>query len=283
MRSSAARELEAGSAGGAGRPGSLCFVGTGIRFGLQTTDEAKDRIERAGKVLYMFADPAPIRWIEHLNASAKSLYRFYAPGKPRSDTYQEMVDEILAWVRKGLDVCVVLYGHPGVFVTPSHEAIRRAREEGFEAAMVPAVSAEDCLFADLGVDPGDGCQTYEATEFLLFPRRIDVNSALILWQVAGVGERRGAVAPSLDGLRVLAERLAQDYGPQHEVILYEASPYPIADPVIERVRLADLPSSTPTPMATLYVPPKAPPSPDLEMFDRLKLPRPDGKAADSPA
>src|SRR2546429_6584747 len=46
---------------------------------------------------------------------------------------------------------------------------RQAREEGFEAEMLPAVSAEDCLFADLGVDPGDeGCQSFEATSFLLF-------------------------------------------------------------------------------------------------------------------
>src|SRR5206468_2355822 len=124
-------------------------VGTGIRFGLQTTEEAKDRITRADQVLHLFANPVPIKWIERLNPSAQSLHRFYAPGKPRRETYAEMVQEIMAWVRKGLDVCVVLYGHPGVFVTPSHAAIRQARREGFEATMLPAVSAEDCLFADL--------------------------------------------------------------------------------------------------------------------------------------
>jgi uncharacterized protein YabN with tetrapyrrole methylase and pyrophosphatase domain len=220
----------------------------------------------------------PISWIERLNPSAQSLYPFYAPGKPRRETYNEMVQEIMAWVRRGLDVCVVLYGHPGVFVTPSHEAIRQARQEGFEATMLPGVSAEDCMFADLGVDPGDGCQTYEATEFLLYPRMIDYRSALILWQVAGVGERGGAVAPSLEGLGVLAERLEEDYGPDHEVILYEASPYPVAGPTIERVRLRDLPSATPSPMATLYVPPRAEAQPDLEMFDRLGVPRPEGDA-----
>jgi hypothetical protein len=34
--------------------------------------------------------------------------------------------------------------------------------------MLPAISAEDCLFADLGVDPADhGCPSYEATDFLV--------------------------------------------------------------------------------------------------------------------
>ena len=49
----------------------------------------------------------------------------------------EMVEEILAAVREGKRVCAVFYGHPGVYVKPSHEAVRRARKEGFEARMLP--------------------------------------------------------------------------------------------------------------------------------------------------
>jgi hypothetical protein len=38
--------------------------------------------------------------------------------------------------------------------------------------MLPAVSAEDCLFADLGVDPGAaGCQSHEAADFLILDTR----------------------------------------------------------------------------------------------------------------
>src|SRR5437773_2103233 len=76
-----------------------------------------------------------------------------APGKPRRETYAEMVEELLAPVRAGHNVCAAFYGHPGVFVNPGHEAIRRARAEGFPARMLPAVSALDCLVADLGIDP----------------------------------------------------------------------------------------------------------------------------------
>src|SRR5213593_5193576 len=102
--------------------GSLTVVGTGIRHGLQTTPEARAAIERAEKVLYLVPDPLPAAWIEDLNPSAESLARFYAVGRPRADTYAAMVGEILAWVRKDIDVCVAFYGHPGAFVEPGHEA-----------------------------------------------------------------------------------------------------------------------------------------------------------------
>jgi Tetrapyrrole (Corrin/Porphyrin) Methylases len=233
-------------------------------------------IERADKVLYLFADPVPATWITKLNPSAQSLEGFYAPAKDRDRTYQEITEEILRWVRSGLHVCVVLYGHPGVLVAPSHEAIRRARAEGFHARMLPGVSSEDCLFADLGVDPGAwGCQSYEATNFLLYRRCFDTSTPLVLWQVAGVGVREGATRPSAAGLRALADFLQDHYGPDHEVILYQASPYPLLDPIVQPMPLRDLPDADLTAMCTLYVPPKGAPAPNAEMHARLELSLPD--------
>jgi hypothetical protein len=257
-------------------PGSLTVVGSGIKAGLQTTPEAVLSIKRANKVLYLFADPVPATWISKLNPSAQSLEGFYSPSKDREQTYQEMVEEILSWVRRGLYVCVVFYGHPGVFVAPSHAALRRAREEGFPARMLPGISAEDCLFADLGVDPGDwGSQSFEATNFLLYQRRFDTSTPLLLWQVAGVGVRQGITRPSTSGLQVLTEFLEDYYGPDHEVILHQASPYPIFDPIVQRVRLGDLPTVDLSAMCTLYVPPKMPPPPSPEMHARLGVSSPD--------
>jgi uncharacterized protein YabN with tetrapyrrole methylase and pyrophosphatase domain len=248
-------------------------VGIGIRFGLQTTPEALESIERAEKVLFLFSDPAPAGWIKRQNPSAESLEGFYAPGKPRAEIYEGLVDEILAWVRKGLEVCVVFYGHPGVFAEPAHESIRRAREEGFPTGMLPGVSAEDCLFADLGVDPGYGCQSYEATDFVLYPPTFDPHVSLVLWQVAGVGARVGRTEPARDGLRILAQRLIERYGPGHEVVLYEASTYPIGGPSIDRIPLSDLAEHDVTAMTTLYVPPIGRRPRDEGMLDRLGMSR----------
>ncbi len=252
--------------------GSLTVVGSGIKAGFQTTPEAMRWIEAADKVLYLFTDAVPVAWIRKVNPSAESLEGFYSTEKDRRQTYEEITEEILSWVRRGLVVCAVFYGHPGVFVAPSHQAIQRAREEGFQARMLPGVSAEDCLFADLGVDPGIwGCQSFEATNFLLFRRRFDTCTPLVLWQIAGVGLRAGGVEPSVAGLPVLTEFLQDCYGPDHEVVLYQASAYPVFDPIVERVRLQDLPAAEITPMCTLYVPPHRTPPPDPEMHARLGI------------
>jgi uncharacterized protein YabN with tetrapyrrole methylase and pyrophosphatase domain len=261
--------------------GALVVVGMGIRAGLQTTSEARRCIQRADKVLYLASDfSAPQDWIHHLNPSARSLARFYAPGKPRTDTYAEIVEEVLGWIREGNDVCLALYGHPGVFADPAHHAIRQATQEGFPARMLPAVSAEDCLFADLGVDPGDGCQSFEATDFLLYPPRFDISTSLILWQIAAVGRREAVATPDLEGLAVLAEQLSASYGPHHEVVLYEATTYAIGEPSIQRVPLRHLPSAHLTGMTTLYVPPLGTRTPDPAMFVRLGVDP--GHARDEP-
>src|SRR5216683_1496595 len=107
----------------------------------------------------------------------------------RMYAYNATVEHILGCVRTGDKTVGAFYGHPGVFVYPSHEAIRRARSEGYSAKMLPGISAEDCLFADLGIDPAVcGCQTFEATDFLLHGRRIDPSSSVVLWQIGVVGD-----------------------------------------------------------------------------------------------
>jgi uncharacterized protein YabN with tetrapyrrole methylase and pyrophosphatase domain len=184
-----------------------------------------------------------------------------------------MTGEILDEVRAGKRVCVAFYGHPGVFVTPSHEAIRLAREEGFEARMLPGVSAEDCLFADLGVDPARfGCQSYEATDFLVRRRGVDTGAALVLWQVGTVGSEGAAAEAQPTGLAVLVERLLQDYPPDHEAVLYEASPYFGFAPLIRRVPLGELGPEHVTAMATLYLAPLRQAPIDEAVLERLGLP-----------
>jgi uncharacterized protein YabN with tetrapyrrole methylase and pyrophosphatase domain len=253
-------------------PGSLAIVGTGICLGVQLTPEARAAIQNADAVLYLAAEPASRSWLESLRPDARSLHHHYRVGRPRRHSYEAMVDEILGLVRGGAAVCVAFYGHPGVFVTPSHAAIARAHEEGFEARMLPAVSAEDCLFADLGVDPGRrGCLSFEATDFLVNARPLDTSAVLVLWQVSVIGAKQHRTTPSRAGLRVLQDRLELDYPRDHEVVLYEASPYPIAGPLIVTLPLTELGEAEPTPLATLYVPPSTEPVPEAAVLERLGL------------
>ena len=238
--------------------GSLTVVGTGIQLVGSATWEAIRCIEEADRVLYAASEGATAHWIESLNPRTESLDILYKPGLPRMATYRETVEHILGFVRHGYRVCAVFYGHPGVFVYASHESIRRARSEGYEAQMLPGVSAEDCLFADLQVDPQvHGYQGYEATDFLIRNRNFDPGCALVLWQIGVVGELGYKQAPNVAGLRILTEYLCRYYDPSHEVIVYEAAQYPIHDPRMDRIALGKLPDTRITAFCTLYVPPRS--------------------------
>ena len=255
--------------------GSLTVVGTGIQLGTQLTPEARTAIENADIVLSLVTEPVMQAALERLNPKTRSLHEHYVVGESRADAYEAMVVDILDHVRRGLDVCAAFYGHPGVFVAPSHEVVRRAREVGFPARMLPGISAEDCLFADLGIDPARfGCQSYEATDFLVHARHVDTTAILVLWQLGTVGSAAASAEPRPSGLRVLVDALLELYPPGHEVVVYEASPYPGFDPLICSVQLSDLAPEHVTAMSTLYVPPHEPPRRNLTMMDRLGLPRP---------
>jgi uncharacterized protein YabN with tetrapyrrole methylase and pyrophosphatase domain len=255
--------------------GSLTVVGTGIQLGTHLTREARVLLESADVVLSVVAEPGMQAVLEDLNPQTQSLHRLYEVGESRREAYAAMAEEILRHVREGKNVVAAFYGHPGVFVAPSHEAIRMARAEGYRATMLPAVSAEDCLFADLGVDPSRfGCQSYEATDFLVHRRRIDPTATLVLWQIGTVGSTVAASTTQPTGLPVLVETLLEHYPPEHEVTVYEASPYPGFDPLVRTVRLGELSAEHVTALSTLYVPPREKAPLDLTMIDRLGLPRP---------
>ena len=256
-------------------PVQLVVAGTGIRVAGQLTIEAAHCIRCAERLYFSVADPAGERVIRALNPAAVPLMPLYVEGKPRSETYEEMVEAILGSVRAGYQTAAIFYGHPGVFAFPSHEAVRRARQEGYSARMLPAISAEDCLFADLGVDPADsGCQSLEATDFLLRMRTIDTTQQLILWQVGVLGEwayRRDAY--DLSALPMLVRKLLEHYPAEHGATVYEAASALGAEPRITRTTLGELAGVPLTPISTLYVPPLRAAQFDLAYATWLPLPR----------
>ena len=254
------------------RSGSLTVVGTGIQAAAHLTAEGRLAVEQADEALYLVNDPASAAWIERANRKPRSLTPFYEQGKDRREIYAGIVDEIVSRVRHEVDVCAVLYGHPGVFAWPGHEAIRRLRAEGFRARMLPGISTEDCLVADLGIDPAStGSQSYEATDFLVRRRTIDPGAVVILWQVGLVGEWSFDPAPSMRGLPLLIERLLELYPAEHETILYEASPYPMCEPIVQRLPLRDVGAAEVSPVVTMVLPPRDEPEFDQEMLERVRL------------
>jgi hypothetical protein len=152
-----------------------------------------------------------------------------------------------------------------------HRAIALARAEGFEAHMEPGISAEDCLYADLGIDPGTcGCQHYEASQFMFYRRRIDPSAYLVLWQVGVAGDRsvtRYGTGPA--HRRLLVERLAEDYPADHPITLYEAATLAITLPRREGMPLSQLVEADLRLQTTLVIPPAVPMQRDQAMLDRI--------------
>jgi len=252
--------------------GSLVCVGVGITLGSHLTPLARSWIEGADVVFVVVSDAIVERWLEEMRPNVRSLQPLYAEGKPRQRTYRDMVQAILAEVRAGKKVCVAFYGHPGVFAWTPHRAIAVARKEGYFAHMEPGISAEDCLYADLGIDPGAvGCQHYDASQLLYWKRRIDPTAYLILWQAAMVGSGIPAMGPDCAAAcrALLAERLAVDYPLDHKLIVYRAATLPIHAPRIERITLRRLAKARIEAADTLVFPPARRAIPDEKMLRRL--------------
>jgi siroheme synthase len=251
--------------------GSLACVGLGMMLGAHVSPRARSHIEQADVVFVLVSDPLVELWVQDMRPDARSLQPYYVEGKSRLASYGEMVEAMLAEVRQGRRVCGVFYGHPGVFALVPHKAIQRARDEGLAAHMEPGISAEDCLYADLGIDPGKyGCQHYEASQLMFYRRRIDPSAYLVVWQVGMAGDRslaRFSTGPAYRQL--LVELLARDYPMDHPVIAYEAATLPITAPRMDELRLSELVEADLRLQTTLVFPPAVPMQRNEEMLDRL--------------
>lgn len=251
--------------------GSIACVGLGMTLGSHLSPLARSHIEQSDVVFAALSDGIVEMWLESMHPDVRSLQPYYGEGKSRLVTYREWVDVMMIEVRAGKKVCAVFYGHPGIFAWSPHEVIKVARTEGFRAHMEPGISAEDCLYADLGIDPGrQGCQHYEASQLLFCETPLNPGAYLVLWQVGLVGDRslkRFATGPEYR--QVLVDVLEKDYPLDHEVIIYRGATLPIQQPRIRRVDLRDLPATDVTAEETVILPPASALRPNRVVRERL--------------
>lgn len=151
----------------------------------------------------------------------------------------------------------MLYGHPTTFADPGLQAIIAAQKQSIETIILPGISVENCLYADLRIDPGQfGCLHVEATELLLYDKILDPTAHLCVWQVGMIGNR---AAPQVNQrarhLDLLGFKLQNYYPKNHTVYLYEASVYPTVEPQIHQFLLDEIESQSISTLSTLYIPP----------------------------
>ncbi|MBN9226261.1 MAG: uroporphyrinogen III methylase [Legionella steelei] len=236
---------------------SLVVVGCGIKFFAHLTNEVIAYIRQSDLVLYLVNDPVLKLWIQQQNQSSESLDQLYFSCPNRTDSYYLITDYVLEHLYQNKHICFVLYGHPSVYAKPGLDAVKKARKEGYYAKILPAISAEACLFADLLIDPGSsGCQSFEASDFLIHQRQFDISSHLILWQINAVGILNHETTNNKKmGILLLLDHLTKYYEVTDEIIIYEAAQYPGFEPVITQTQLKYLPDIQLSNLSTLYIPP----------------------------
>lgn len=251
--------------------GSLVCVGTGMTLGAHLSPIAKSYIEQADVVFSLMSSGITERWVEEMHTDVRSLQPYYQEGKNRNITYNEMVNAILAEVRSGKRVTAVFYGHPGIFACVSHRSVKRAKEENYAAHIEAGISAEDCLYADLSIDPGKtGCIHYEASQFMFYKRLIDPAALLVLWQVGLAGDKSlEKFSTGKTYRQVLVDLLLETYPPNHQVILYQAKVLPIDTVRNEHITLANLVDAEIFMHTTLVIPPSEKMQPNQIVLDKL--------------
>lgn len=235
---------------------SLTIVGTGIKFLSHLTTEANAYIEQSDKVLYLVNDPVLKAWIEKKSINSESLDHLYFKFEQRKQAYSAITQYILDTLKDDLHICMVLYGHPTVYAEPALEAAKLAKAQGFDVKILPAISAENCLFADLMIDPGScGCLSYEATDFLYHQKSFHTGSHLILWQIGMLGELGHELPKDNKRKLELKNYLAQKYPLDHPIYIYEAAQYPGFSPRIDIGEMQNLHLYSYSTLSTLYIPP----------------------------
>ncbi|WP_394220962.1 SAM-dependent methyltransferase [Alteromonas gracilis] len=237
--------------------GSLVCVGTGMMVGAHLSPICQSHIEQADVVFVCVAEHYMEAWITSLNKNTVNLQSLYGEGKNRHETYTQMINAMLERVEKGDKVVGAFYGHPGVFAKAPHEAIEIAKNKGFEAYMLPGISAESCLYADLRIDPGAlGCHHYEANQFLLYKRAVDTAAYLVLWQVGVAGDFSSAVfTSSPEQRKKLTDKLLSIYQAEDRAILYEAATLPIDEFRASAIAIGELHNYEINQHTTLVIPP----------------------------
>lgn len=123
--------------------------------------------------------------------------------------------------------------------------------------MLPGISAEDCLYAHLGIDPGKvGNQNFEASQFMFYQRKIDPSAYLVLWQVGIAGDKSIKRFHTSKAYRqILVELLNKYYPLKHKVVLYECPTIAIDLPRIEWIELQDFVDADISLITTMLLPP----------------------------
>jgi uncharacterized protein YabN with tetrapyrrole methylase and pyrophosphatase domain len=238
----------------------ITIVGLGILNVDHITHEAERAIRAAKEVFYLDTGVATRSYLEGLSPKVTPLFETsYSEGGHRLKAYHQMAASVLAAALEHQPVCFALQGHPVVGATAPALVKRLAPLLDLEVVVLPGISAMDCIFAELMLDPVvEGLQNYEATDLLLRRRQLQNDVPLLIWQVGTLESRMHSRKISKpERFYRFRDYLRQFYPPDHPVAAIYAAPHPLMTTRLEWFPLAKIAEKAEDLHlgATLYLPP----------------------------
>lgn len=194
------------------------LVGYGNRFPNDFTLEMLAVLKRCKRIFGVPPLHAPDFGIPPM----ESLVSLYAPGKPRTQTYAEMVERVLDAARTEPPVAFATYGSAMVGTLAAHRIIEEAAGYGLSVHVTNAVSSFDGIWADFNIEPFYGFEVWEASAFAHLRIEPDTRANLVLPQAPmfdiGDGpDPQAMTMRSSTNVAELRDHLLRFYPPDHTV------------------------------------------------------------------
>lgn len=236
---------------------NICITGLGVKFVSHLTQEVIATIKKADKLFYLSNEPAMSSWLQREGNNPSSLEDIYFKSENRLDSYQEIANEVLNSLDDFDNVCFAVYGHP-TYLNKMTQLIKANADINIDVSILPGISSDSVMFADLGVDPViNGIMQFEATDFLRKSIKPVTTSHLVLWQPGMIGSNGHEESHNnREGMAQLKIHLSKSYKSEHEAVVYVASQYPLRPPKVSNVKIGLLDELDIDKLATIYIPPQ---------------------------
>jgi uncharacterized protein YabN with tetrapyrrole methylase and pyrophosphatase domain len=236
----------------------IYIVGLGIVSVHQITHEAEAAMRRSREILYVANDFGFAEYLPQLCAHVTDLSTAYQEGEDRINAYNMMTAKVIEAALDHPPVTFALYGHPLVFALPPFQILKVASLLGLRTKVLPGISAMDCLFVDLKLDPAEGLQMYEATDLLLRQIPLQPDIACLIWQIGAVETRLYSRSTSKpERFSRTKNYLLKYYPPEHKVTAVYSSSFPLVPSQLTTLALKDMEmyAEDLSSGVTLYIPP----------------------------
>lgn len=226
--------------------------------------EAENALRDTASVLYLVSDPMAEKFILECNANARNLYPHYLQKSTRMSGYSEIARDVIAELDIAESVCMAVYGHPRVGVDPVRLVLEglESREPRPKVRVLPGISADACMYVDLGLDPfRDGLQAYEATQLMQRKPKLDPRTPLVVWQAGAFQSFQWPPVPDRGALDGLSAYLLDVFGPNAQCIVYQASWFDERPTRVDSLRVREIAEQDLSLTTTLMIRPFVPESP----------------------